>query len=131
MGTARSILFTVLSIFLIAAGIAGIVTAVFILRDRISSAESSVFLSVLTTVLITAFSILNIITGAKGIKNYNRRTNSAVMIRLPEFSIILCFLSVIFVFINGTRVYHIIALGITGLLIPVIFIYAAVKKSYI
>ena len=130
MGTARSVLFTVLSILMIISGAAGIIAAVFILIERISFPGSYLSLSVLITGLLAAYSVINMAAGISGVRNYNRRTNSAVVIRLPEISVALCLLAIVLSCINGIMLPHLILLIITGIIIPVCFIYAAVKKSY-
>ena len=130
MGTAKSILFTILSIILIMAGVASLVSAVFLFIDWIHSPDSALILTFIIVFLIILFAALNIIAGYKGVRNHNRRTNSEVMIYLPEISIALSFISLVLSFFNGINLFYICLLGLTGLLIPVIFIYAAVKKSY-
>lgn len=130
MGTAKSILFNVVSVIMIVSGVISLAAGALILRERLEAPGAVLTLSLISAVLTLFYSVLNIIAGISGIRNYNRRTNSAVIIRLPEISIFLCLLCIIISFINGILFWHILIIIVTGLAIPVLFIYATVQKSY-
>ena len=130
MGTARSVFFTVSSILMILAGAGGIAEQVMIVLERSGSPGVSVVLTYLCAVFALISCILNIISGISGVRCYNRRINSAVTVRLPEISVFLCLISLVLSFFNGIIFGFLIAQFVTGILIPAIFIYAAVKKSY-
>lgn len=130
MGTARSVLFTVFSILMIISGAAGLIVAVFIFIERLSFPGAYFILSLLIMLVLAAYSVINFIAGVSGARNYNRRTNSAVVVRLPEISIVLCIIAIVLSCINGILLSHMILMLITGIIIPVCFIYAAIKKSY-
>ena len=130
MKTARSVLFTVFSILMIISGAAGLIVAVFIFIERLSFPGAYFILSLLIMLVLAAYSVINFIAGVSGARNYNRRTNSAVVVRLPEISIVLCIIAIVLSCINGILLSHMILMLITGIIIPVCFIYAAIKKSY-
>ena len=131
MGTARSVFFTVSSVLMILAGAGGIAEQVMAVLERNGSPGVSPVLTYCCAVLAVIGCILNIISGISGLKHYNKRINSAVTVRLPELSVILCLISLVLSFFNGIIVGYLLVQFLLGILIPAIFIYAAVKKSYI
>ena len=131
MGTARSLLFTISSIMMILSGAGSIVCGVFMTIKSLDSTDTSMPLTFITTVLILIFSVTNIVTGIHGVRNHNRRINSAVVIRLPEISVIVALLTVVITLFNGVQLGTLLVLIVTGILIPIAFIYAAARKSYL
>ena len=130
MGSARSILFTVSSALMIFAG-AGSIACAAILDAQILASPSASFSSIFFHAALTLiYSIINIVSGINGLRCHNRRINSAVVIRLPEISVILCLVCIILTLFQGTLFGYILILAGTGVLIPILFIFAAVKKSY-
>lgn len=130
MGSARSILFTAASVLMLLSGEGSIICATIMSAQRLPSAEASKPTLIIHAALVLIFSVLNIIAGINGLRYYKRRINSAVIIRLPEISVALCIISIILPLYIGTLFSYILILAGTGILIPVFFIYAAVKKSY-
>ena len=131
MGTARSVFFTVSSILMILAGAGGIAEQVMIVRERTGSPGASPVLTYVCAAFALVSCILNMISGISGVRHYNKRINSAVTIRLPEISVILCLISLVFSCFNGIIIGYFLIQFALGILVPAIFIYAAVKKSYI
>lgn len=129
MGTARSPLFTISSILLILAGIGSMICAAFLFKDRINTSGSSVPLTFLGTALMLIFSIMNIISGINGVRNHNKRISSALVIRLPEISIAICVLSIALTLFNGILAGYMLILACSGIVIPLLFIFAAARKS--
>ena len=115
---------------MIFSGAGRIACAAVMAAQRLSSAVISVPSIILHAAIVLIFSVLNIISGINGLRYHNRRINSAVVTRLPEISIVLCLISIILSLYTGTIFGYILILAGTGILIPVIFILAAVKKSY-
>ena len=131
MGTARSLLFTISSVLMIIAGAGSIVCAVFLAEERLKTPEASLPLTFISAALMLIFSIINIISGINGVRCHNRRINSAVVIRLPEVSVVLCLFSLVLTLLGGVLFGYILILVGTGILVPVMFIYAAARKSYL
>jgi len=130
MGSARSLLFTVSGVLMIISGAGSMVCAAFMTAQKLEGAPESASSIIINAAIILIFSVINIISGINGVRYYNRRINSAVVIRLPKISIILCLISIILTLCTGTFFGYIILLAGTGILIPAIYIYASVKKSY-
>lgn len=131
MGTARSVIFTVFSILMILAGVGGIAEQVLTVLERYGSPGTSAGLTFVCAACACVGFILNIISGISGVKSASKRINSTIVIRLPVFAIILCLLSIVLSFFNGMIFgYFLIQFGL-GILIPALFIYSAVKKSYV
>jgi len=130
MGTARSVFFTVSSIIMIVSGIGSLILIPFMLTDRNVAGDSSRALIFICCGLIFICSVLNIISGIKGLGYVCRRSNSAVIIRIPQASVILCLTALIFSFINGVSLIHMAVIIASCIVIPDIYMYAAVRKSY-
>ena len=131
MGTARSRFFITASIIMTVSGGVGIVVLILMLLSELHNEYSHVPIVLICSVLALMCNIMNIITGIRGIKSSCRRSNSAVVIRLPEISVILCLIMMILLFINGVSAWQAFLFIATGIACPCIFIYAAVRKSYI
>lgn len=129
MGTARSVFFTASSIAMIFSGILGFITAALVTTERLNMANASVPAAFITMGIIIIYSITNIICGIAGAKKYNRRINSSVIIRIPEISIVMCILSLIFSLFNGIRTAHMLLIILSGIVVPLVFIVSAIKKS--
>ena len=130
MGTARSVFFTVASVIMIISGVAGLVVLIIMMNERLCARSSSVAVLLICCILIIIYNIFNIISGLKGLQYSNRRSNSSVIIRLPQITVIMCLIAVIFSFINGVKAWHMAVLILTGILVPAVYIFAAVRKSY-
>ena len=104
-------------------------TAIMVVQRQESAVISTTFI-IFNSAIVLVFSVINIISGINGLRHHNRRINSAVIIRLPEISIVLSLIAIILNLFNGTFLSYILLLAGTGILIPVIFIIASVKKSY-
>ena len=130
MGTARSVLFTVFSIIMIAAGAIGMIAAAFFVAERIHFPETILLLTLAIAALQVIGALFNLITGISNVRKYNKRTNSEVVITLPKLTIVLSVIAMILSCINGIMLSSLIVLLITGVLIPLLFIYSAVRKSY-
>ena len=131
MGTARSVFFTVSSIIMIISGLFSLVVLAIIVNERLTSPSASFILLFIYGVLIIVYSVLDIISGINGLRYINRRSNSAVLVRMPEAAVIICLIAVILSLINGVRAWHAAAIIMTGIVVPDIFMYAAIKKSYV
>ena len=115
---------------MIFSGAGSIACAAVLVAQRLKAAVVSMPSLIIFGALVLIFSVINIISGINGLRCYNRRINSAVVIRLPEISIVLCLISIILTLYVGTLFGYILILTGTGILIPILFIFAAVKKSY-
>ena len=131
MGTAKSTLFTVSSIMMIVAAACSFVASVLIFLERFSSPGVSKPILLATIAATLVFSGINLFVGISGIRTYNKRTNSSVVIRFPEISVFICVIAIILAFFNGIIIWHFLILIFSGVIIPAVFIYAAVKKSYL
>ena len=131
MGTARSILFTVSSVIMIVAGAGSIACAAFLTEERLNAPDASMPITFISAAIMLIFSVINIISGINGLRCHNKRINSAVVIRLPEISVVFCLISIGLTLFNGILFGYIIVLIVTGILVPILFIYAAARKSYL
>lgn len=129
MGTARSVFFTASSIAMIFSGILGFITAALITSERLKMANASAAAAFITMGVIIIYSVVNIIVGITGVKKYNRRINSSVIIRVPEAGIVLCVIALICSLFNGIRTFHFILILLSGIAVPLMFIVSAIKKS--
>ena len=130
MGTARSIFFITASAIMIASGAVGFVVLALMVTERVQNEYSSLPIVLICACLAFIYSILNIISGIKGLRSSRKRSNSAVVIRLPEISVILSLILIVLLFINGVNAWHAALFIATGIVCPCIFMYAAVRKSY-
>ncbi|MCF0230322.1 MAG: hypothetical protein HUJ76_11610 [Parasporobacterium sp.] len=129
MGTARSVLFTVSGVAVSGAGILGIITAILIWSERYHAPGASAILTLIAVGIIMVYSVANIITGITALRKYNRRILSSVIIRVPEICIGLAVISLVLCFFNGIIVSHSILIIVSGIILPLLFIFAAVHKS--
>ncbi|MBQ9032919.1 MAG: hypothetical protein IJ106_15945 [Parasporobacterium sp.] len=130
MGTARSVFFTVSSILMLFSGAGLILLTVLVTLERYDSPGALPVLTLICAAAALISAILNFISGISGVRSYNRRTNSAVVIRLPEISILLCLASIVLSLFNGILYGNLLIEAGIGILIPGIFIFSAIKKSY-
>lgn len=131
MGTARSVYFTVTSIIMIAAGAVGLAASVWITVERVNSPLSSLPLVLISGTFMGICAIMNFVSGVGGVRNYNRRINSSMIIRVPEASIFLCAVAILLAVINGSVLWHLAIILVSEIAVPAVFIHSAIKKSYL
>ena len=125
----RMLKFTIASLLLIAAGAATLVMAVVVFRNRLHGIDTSLLLAILTALIMLLYSLLNIYIGIQGIRLSRRRSRTSKLARLAIFSVIGCILGLTLSAINGIIVSHLIIIVITGIVIPMIFIFIGMPRN--
>lgn len=125
----RSLKYTISSLLLIAAAAATLVMTVVVFRDRLHGIDTSLLLTILAALVMLLYSLLNIYVGIQGIRLSRKRSRTSKLARLAIFSVIGCILGLTLSAINGIIVSHLIIIVITGIVIPMIFIFIWLSKN--
>ena len=127
MTSARNFLFTLSCILMIVSTFMELTSGFFVYLAW--SADSDRFVLLIISLLFILISaVLCLISAIKGLQRQSIRTPSAIMTRLPKACIVFSAAASVSSLINGVIFWQLIMIIIAGILFPLLFIFAAIKK---